>query len=165
MRLISASRAKWIAWAAVVAAGAVGAALALAGASSPLRAPLVILFLVAAPATAVAGLLRGFDTFARVIVAATAAIVINALVATAMLAAGVRSPRAGLVVIVLITAVCMAVQLPPVRHVAAARLRALRATVRRLSAPSADVAGTDQLPDSATEGSEQAVSGPGRPSG
>ena len=164
MRLISALPAKWIAWTAV-AAGTVGVGLALADANSPLRTPLVILFLAAAPATAVAGLLRGFDPFARIVVAVTAAIVINALVATTMLAAGAGSPKAGLVAIVVITAVCMAVQLPPVRGVAAARLPALRARVRRVSGQEADVAASEQAPGSPADEAEAAAGNRERPSG
>ncbi|HYB85360.1 MAG TPA: hypothetical protein VEC76_00795 [Streptosporangiaceae bacterium] len=99
--------------AAVLAAGAVGVALELARVNSPARDPLVVLFLVAAPALAVAGLMRGIDGFARLIVGIAAAIVINTLVAAVMLAAGVWSPRAGLVAVAAISVVGLAVQLSP----------------------------------------------------
>jgi hypothetical protein len=88
---------------AVLAVGSVGAILALAGVSTSIRGPLVLLFLVAAPALAVAGLLPGLDLAARGIVAVTAAIAINVLVAEAMLAAGAWSPRGGLVAIAIIS--------------------------------------------------------------
>jgi hypothetical protein len=69
----------------------------------------VLLFLGAVPALAVAALLRGLDTGARIVVAVTAAIAINTLVAEAMLASGLWSPRAGLIAIALISAVIGAI--------------------------------------------------------
>jgi len=99
--------------AAVLAAGAVGVALELARVNSPARDPLVVLFLVAAPALAVAGLMRGIDGFARLIIGVTAAIVINSLVAVVMLAAGIWSPRAGLLAVAAISLAGLAVQLSP----------------------------------------------------
>jgi hypothetical protein len=90
---------------ALIGAGGVGVILALAGITTVARGPLVLLFLVAAPALAVAGLLRGLDAGPRYLVAVTAAIVINMLVAETMLAAGLWSPRAGLVVIALVSAI------------------------------------------------------------
>ena len=99
--------------AAVLAAGTVGVALELARVDSAARTPLVFLFLVAAPALAVAGLLRGFDGFARLVVGGAAAIVINSLVAIVMLAAGLWSPRAGLLAVAVISATGLAVQLSP----------------------------------------------------
>jgi hypothetical protein len=99
--------------AAVLAAGAVGVALELARVNSPARDPLVVLFLVAAPALAVAGLMRGTDGFARLIIGITAAIVINSLVAVVMLAAGVWSPRAGLLAVAAISVAGLALQLSP----------------------------------------------------
>jgi hypothetical protein len=89
----------------LIGAGGVGVILALAGINTMARGPLVLLFLVAAPTLAVAGLLRSLDGGARYIVAVTAAVVINTLVAEAMLAAGAWSPRAGLVVIALVSAI------------------------------------------------------------
>ncbi len=95
----------------IIAAGSVGMILALAGVASVARGPLVLLFLVAAPTLAVAGLLRGLDVAARYIVAVTAAIAANMLVAESMLAAGVWSPRAGLVVIAVLSAAAGAIGL------------------------------------------------------
>jgi hypothetical protein len=84
---------------AVLAAGCAGAIFALAGLNVAVRGPLVLLFLVAAPALAIAGWLRGLDRAGRIIVALTSAIVLNALVAETMLAAGAWSPRAGLIAV------------------------------------------------------------------
>ncbi|HEY7143780.1 MAG TPA: hypothetical protein VH637_05985 [Streptosporangiaceae bacterium] len=86
-------------------AGCAGALLALADADSIFRGPAVLLFLIAAPALAVASLLRRLDTAARFVVAITAAITLNVLVAEVMLAAGGWSPRAGLTAIAIISAV------------------------------------------------------------
>jgi hypothetical protein len=128
------SSARWLVWAGI-AAGAVGVVLALAGISTPLRGPLVLLFLALAPATAIAGPLRRIDTFARIVVAGTASIVINFLVAETMVATGTWSPRAGLVVVIIITAICLAVQLPPIRAVLNERLKQWGAAVRRYAHP------------------------------
>lgn len=122
---------RWLACA-VVAAGLIGVGLALAGSSSPLRAPLVMLFLAAGPAVAVAGLLRGLDMFARIFAACAAMVVINVLVAEIMLAAGAWSPDGGLVAVVVITALVGVAQLPPVRSMATRRAPKWRAAVRRL---------------------------------
>jgi hypothetical protein len=84
--------------------GGAGAILALTGVSTSIRGPAVLVFLVTAPALAVAALLSRVDPVARGIVAVTAAIAINVLVAEAMLAAAAWSPRAGLVAIAIISA-------------------------------------------------------------
>jgi hypothetical protein len=99
---------------AIVVAGLAGVGLALAGSGSPLRSPLVLLFLISAPAMAVAGFLNGLDIVARVFVSFVAMLVINACVAETMLAAGAWSPRTGLVAVVVIAAVLWAVRLPVV---------------------------------------------------
>ncbi len=99
-----------------VAAGAIGLGLGVAGVRSPLRTALVLLFLVVAPTAAVAGLLRGFDYFARLIIAFATTIVILAVTAIIMLMAGVWSPTGGLLAVAGITAVCAAVQLPSARR-------------------------------------------------
>lgn len=109
-----------------IAAGASGVGLEAAGVRSGLRTILVLLFLVVAPTAGVAGLLRGFDRFARVIISFAATIVIVALTAIIMLMAGVWSPAGGLLVVAGITAVCLAAQLPPVRRAFPARGRADR---------------------------------------
>jgi uncharacterized membrane protein len=100
----------------IVIAGSAGAVLALAGINSPARGPLVLLFLLAAPGLAVASLLPRLDRAARIVVAVTAAIAINALVAAAMLATGAWWPTGGLLAIAAISAVIGAVGLGAIRR-------------------------------------------------
>lgn len=71
---------------AATAVGGTGAILALGGSPSPLRGPLALFFLLAAPATAIAAALRGLDPFGRTLAAVAGAIVVNMLVAQCMLA-------------------------------------------------------------------------------
>ena len=89
-----------------VVAGSVSAILAIANIDSPVRAPLVVTFLLAAPAAAVAGLLDRFDVLARLVIAGTAAVVINFLVAEIMLAVGFWSVPGWVIVIAVITVIC-----------------------------------------------------------
>jgi CHASE2 domain-containing sensor protein len=88
--------------------------LEAAGVRSPVRTALVLLFLALAPTAAVAGLLRGFDPFARLIIAFTTTIVILVLTSIIMLMAGVWSPTGELLAIVGITTACLVLQLPSV---------------------------------------------------
>jgi hypothetical protein len=125
---------RWLACA-VIVAGVAGVGLALADAGTPLRTPLVLLFLVAVPTMAASGLLRGLDTFGRIFAAFSATVVINALVAATMLEAGIWSPDGGLIAVVTITALMGAVQLPLVRRRASRHAPAWRAIVRRLERP------------------------------
>ena len=99
-----------------VAAGAIGLGLGAAGVRSPLRTALVLLFLLVAPTAAVAGLLRGFDHFARLIIAFATTIAVLTLTAVVMLMAGVWSPAGGLLAVAGITVACVAVQLPAARR-------------------------------------------------
>jgi hypothetical protein len=122
---------RWLACA-VIAAGTTGVVLALVGADTPLRAPLVLLFLAAVPTMAVARLLRGLDRPARIFAACAATVVINFLSAETMLAAGIWSPGATLIVVVVITALVGAVQLPAVRRRASHYAPTWRAAIRRL---------------------------------
>ena len=115
-----------------IVAGMTGVGLALAGADTPLRTLLALTFLVAAPTMAVAGLLRGLDTYGRIFVAFIATAAIDTLVGVVMLEAGVWSPDAAFVVVVVITALIGAAQLPPVRRRASRYAPTLRAAVRRL---------------------------------
>jgi len=69
----------------------------------------------------VAGLLHGFDRFARLIIAFATTIAILALTAIIMLMAGAWSPVGGMLVVAGITASCVAVQLRPFRRRASAR--------------------------------------------
>ena len=103
------------------AAAAVGAGFELAGADSAAGATLVLLFLAVAPTAAIAGLLGALDGFPRLIIACTADITVLALTAIIMLAGGFWSPTGGLVAVVVITAACLAAQLPTVRRGSAAR--------------------------------------------
>ena len=98
---------RWVAWG-VIAAGTAGAILAVADIETPLRAPLVLIFLAVVPAFAVASLLGGIDSFARMVVACSAAIVIDILIAEAMILSGTWSPRTGLVAVALVSAVIAA---------------------------------------------------------
>ena len=111
---------------AVVAAGAVGVVLTLAGVSTPLQMLLVLLFLTVAPTAAIAGLLRGLDMFPRLLTAATATIIINALVAETTLYAGSFPSRTQLIAIVLIAAAVAVVQPPRIRAVVNAWLPVTR---------------------------------------
>jgi len=99
--------ARWVAGG-VVAAGAAGAVLAFAGIDAPVRAPLVLAFLSAVPALAVWSLLGGIDSFARIVVAGSAAIVIDILVTEAMIISGTWSPRTGLAAVALVSALIAA---------------------------------------------------------
>ena len=109
-----------------VAASAAALGLAAAGGPTALRAPLVLLFLFVAPTAAVAGLLRGLDHFARLVIAFATTIAILALTGIIMLLAGVWSPTGGLLAVAGITAACLAVQLPPIRRPFPARESAER---------------------------------------
>jgi uncharacterized membrane protein len=109
-----------------------GVGLTLAGADTPLRTLLVLLFLAAVSTMAVAGLLRGLDTFGRIFATFTATVIIDSLVAAIMLEAGIWSPNGGLMAVVVITVLIGAVQLPPVRRWASRYAPAWRAIVRRL---------------------------------
>lgn len=69
---------------------------------------LVLVFLAAGPALAVATLLPGFDPLARLVLAGAAAIGINVAVAEVMLASGTWSPRLGLAIVAAISALIVA---------------------------------------------------------
>lgn len=104
---VSRRRGQGAAWTAIVA-GTAGAALALAGVQSPVRAPLVLIFLAVVPALAVAALLPGFDPLARLVVAGAAAVGIDVAVAEGMLASGTWSPRLGVAAVAAISALIVA---------------------------------------------------------
>jgi hypothetical protein len=70
---------------------------------------LILLFLLVAPAACFAALLPGLDPAARVVVSATAGIVILTLVAEVMLALSQWSPTGGLVAVAVICAVLLGV--------------------------------------------------------
>jgi hypothetical protein len=119
----------------LVAAGAAGAGLAIAGVTSPATAILVLVFLAVAPTAAIAGLLRLPEASARLIIAGTANVALLALTALLMLAWGLWSPRGGLVAVAAITALCFLAQWPPVaRRIEARAARWRGALVRRIRA-------------------------------
>ncbi len=76
----------------------------------------MLLFLLAAPGLAVASLLPRLDRAARIVVAVTAAIAINALVAATMVAVGAWWPAGGLLAIAVISPVIWAVGLGAIHH-------------------------------------------------
>jgi hypothetical protein len=84
--------------------GAVGAVLAMADISSPVRAPFTFFFLVVAPAAAFASVLRGVDPLSRAVVAIGAAVVVDVLVAQGMLALHLWSIRGGVGVVAAVSA-------------------------------------------------------------
>ncbi|WP_234390293.1 hypothetical protein [Streptomyces sp. MMG1533] len=92
---------------AATAVGGFGAVLALAGSDSPLRGPLTLFFLLAAPAAAVAAALRGLDPFGRTIAALAGSVVVNMLVAQGMLALHSWSVRGGIVAVTAISCVLL----------------------------------------------------------
>ena len=102
-------------------AGAAGVGLELAGAHSAARTALVLLFLATAPTAAIAGLLRTFNGLARLVIACTANVIVLTLTAVIMLTQGIWSPTGGLLAVVVGTAACATVQLPPVRQYLTAR--------------------------------------------
>ncbi|CAL9398239.1 hypothetical protein [Streptomyces sp. enrichment culture] len=91
-----------LAGAATAAAGA-GALLALGDPGSPLRGPLALFFLLAAPATAIAVVLPGTDPLGRVIAALGGAIVLDLLVVQGLLALRQWSVRGGIVTVAAIS--------------------------------------------------------------
>ncbi len=86
-----------------LAAGAVGAALAIAGFHTAVRPPLVLLFLALAPALAVRTWLAGLDAAARFVVTGTSAIVVNFAVAEMLIVSGVWSERAGVAAVAVLS--------------------------------------------------------------
>jgi hypothetical protein len=121
----SPASSRWLALGAVAAASG-GVVLALADINTPVRVPLILLSLAAAPAVVVAAWLKSLDMFARIVVAGTAAIALNALVAETMLALGTWSPRTCLVAVLLVCAVGSVLQAGPVRDALISHRRAPR---------------------------------------
>ncbi|MEU7379310.1 MULTISPECIES: hypothetical protein [unclassified Streptomyces] len=93
---------------AATTAGGLGALLALTGSGSPLRGPLTLFFLLAAPAAAIAAALRGLDPFGRALVSLAGAVALDMLVAQGMLAVHRWSVGGGLLAV---TAFCSLVLL------------------------------------------------------
>jgi hypothetical protein len=81
-----------------------GAVLTLAEIETPLRLILTPMFLLVVPGAAAMGLLRDRDPLAAISVGAAASLVINVLLATAMLSFDAWSPRAGVATIAVLGA-------------------------------------------------------------
>ncbi|MFF4033358.1 hypothetical protein ACFYZ2_27015 [Streptomyces sviceus] len=92
---------------AATAVGGWGALLALTGSDSPMRAPLTLFFLLAAPAAGIAAALRGFDPFARALASLAGSVVLNMLVAQGMLATHRWSARGGVMAMAVISALIL----------------------------------------------------------
>ncbi|MFG2468183.1 hypothetical protein ACGFXB_22375 [Streptomyces canus] len=92
---------------AATAVGGFGALLAFTGSDSPLRAPLTLFFLLAAPAAGIAAALRGFDPFARVLASLAGSVVLNMLVSQGMLATHRWSARGGVMAMAVISALIL----------------------------------------------------------
>lgn len=103
------------------AVGAFGALLALTGSGSPWRAPLVLFFLLVAPAAGIAVALRGLDPFARALAALAGSVVLNMLVAQGMLATHRWSPRGGVVAVAVLSALILLPELLRRRRAAKGR--------------------------------------------
>lgn len=102
----------------------------LAGARSLLVTVLVLVFIAVAPTAAIAGLLRGFDVFARLVIACVTAIAVITFIAMIMLAAGIWSPRGGLIAVALLSGACLlARRMGPVAAKIAGRARTVRTTL------------------------------------
>ncbi|GHE71137.1 hypothetical protein GCM10018785_44340 [Streptomyces longispororuber] len=90
-----------------VTAGCAGAAFALLDLASPVRGPLTLFFLVAAPAAACAYWLRGLDPWAHALASVSAGVVVDLLVAQAMLALRVWSVRGGVAAVAVLSAAAL----------------------------------------------------------
>ncbi|MFG2781940.1 hypothetical protein ACGFY7_29340 [Streptomyces prunicolor] len=83
--------------------GIVGALLALGDSGSPLRGPFALFFMFAAPASAIAAVLRGLDPFGRVLTSAAGAVAVDMLVAQGMLAVHRWSVDGGIITVAVIS--------------------------------------------------------------
>ncbi|WP_406107840.1 hypothetical protein OG698_35230 [Streptomyces sp. NBC_01003] len=98
------------------AVAGVGAVLALADISSPLRGPLTLFFLLAAPGAAIGSALRGLDPWGRWICAVAGAVALDLLVAEAMLATHRWSVTGGVATIAVISVVGLVAPVVPARR-------------------------------------------------
>lgn len=92
----------------VIAAAIAGAVLAVADVQTPARAPLALLFLFAAPGLAVAALFGGIDALGKLVIAGSAALVIDMAIAESMIATGTWSLRLGIALVALVSVVIAA---------------------------------------------------------
>ncbi|GCB50644.1 hypothetical protein SNL152K_7989 [Streptomyces sp. NL15-2K] len=81
--------------------------LALVDSDSPLRGPLTLFFLLAAPAAGIAAALRGLEPFGRTVAAVAGSVVVNMVVAQGMLAVHRWSVRGGIVAVTAISALVL----------------------------------------------------------
>ncbi|MEU3827280.1 hypothetical protein [Streptomyces sp. SID161] len=88
---------------AATAVSAAGALLAFTDSDSPLRAPCALLFLLAAPAAAIAVALRGLGPLGRAVTALAGAVVADMLIAQIMLAVHRWSIRGGVVAVTVLS--------------------------------------------------------------
>ncbi|GGZ06814.1 hypothetical protein [Streptomyces poonensis] len=98
--------------AALLAGGAVtvaaaGALLALTDTASPLRGPLTLFFLLAAPGAAIGAALRGLAPLGRVVTSVAGAVAVDLLVAQALLATRAWSVRGGIVAVTAISSLVL----------------------------------------------------------
>jgi hypothetical protein len=91
----------------VLAAAMAGAVVAVADVQTPARLPLALVFL-ALPGFAVASLFGGIDALGRVVIAGSAALVIDMAIAESMIATGTWSPRLGIALVALVSVVIAA---------------------------------------------------------
>ncbi len=92
----------------VVAVAMAGAVLAVAEVQTPARLPLALVFLLAVPGFAVASLFGGIDPLGRVVIAGSAALVIDMAIAESMIATGTWSVRLGIALVALVSVVIAA---------------------------------------------------------
>lgn len=85
-------------------AGVAGLVLALSHAGSPLRGPLALFFLLAAPGAAFAAALRGLDPWARVLTSVAGAVAVVMLVTQGMLAVHRWSVDGGVIAVAVLSA-------------------------------------------------------------
>ncbi|WP_327669823.1 MULTISPECIES: hypothetical protein [unclassified Streptomyces] len=93
-----------------VVAGGAGLVLALSHAGSPLRGPLALFFLLAAPGAAFAAALRGLDPWARALTSVAGAIAVVMLVTQGMLAVHRWSVDGGVIAVAVLSASAFLVQ-------------------------------------------------------
>lgn len=82
-----------------MAVAGVGAAMALAGLDSPLRAPFALFHLFATPAAALSAWLPGMDRTGRLVVSVSGSLAVNLLAAQALSALDSRSARNSVLII------------------------------------------------------------------
>ncbi|MEB8339922.1 hypothetical protein [Streptomyces endophyticus] len=87
-----------------IVAGGAGFVLALSHAGSPLRGPLALFFLLAAPGSAFAAALRGLDPWARALASAAGAVAVVMLVTQGMLAVHRWSVTGGVLTVAILSA-------------------------------------------------------------